>query len=174
VNYSYGQDTTRNEVVFGKYGSWAEFNTAHHNPIYVIDNNTIADTAVTKVLKNLDAATVLEMNILKDSLPATVYAQQPPREVILVVTKVYAIAQCQKKLGAFSKQYKKYLLSHQNSDKHIIYVLNGVALAGNDDENIRRVYDSLKTLVSVNFIKSNIRKGVYGTPRPVLVISTNK
>ena len=124
VNYSFGQDTTRKQNVFGKYRSWAEFSAAHHNPIFVIDNNMIADTLVTKVLKNLDAASVLEINILKDSLPATVYAQQPLREVVLVVTKAYAIAQYQKKLGTLSRKYKHYLLSHQNDDNDILYVIS--------------------------------------------------
>lgn len=93
--------------------------------------------------------------------------------IIAINTKTAVVAAYKKQFSKLSRKYKKYLLSHQNNDRDIMYVLNGVPLA-DDDEIIARIHDSLQKLESVNFIKSNIAKGVYGTPRPVLIISTNK
>jgi hypothetical protein len=170
VNYSFGQDTTRKQNVFGKYSSWAEFNVAHHNPIFVVDNNMIADTLVTKALKNLDAASVLELNIVKDSLPATVYAQQPLREVVLVVTKAYAAIEIQKRFASISKSYEKYIELHKNED--LGYVINGIWSEGTSDDTLKRLYDL--PVKKIKFVGVLDKDKVPGVIRSAVVITTKE
>jgi hypothetical protein len=117
---------------------------------------------------------IISINIIKHDKAKEWFEGEAQNGLVVIVSRHGAIISYQKKFSTLSRKYKKYLVSHQNNDHEIIYVLNGVQLAGDGEEIVRKIYDSLKKLESVNFIKSNLAKGVYGTPRPVLIISTHK
>jgi len=98
------------------------------SPLYVLNDKLLDDTLVDRILGNVDAADILEIKVLKDSLAPNVYTQRPPSPIVLVTTIAYAQKEYQKKLYTFSKKYKDYLEAHQNKDKDILYVLDGVLL----------------------------------------------
>ncbi len=95
--------------------------------------------------------------------------------IVTSISRKYAIEQYQKKLSTFSKDYNNYLQINRNDDSNVLYVLNGVPMAADENDNIKKVYASLEKLKSVNFIKSIASLNVYPErTRPLLVITTKK
>jgi hypothetical protein len=62
-------------------------------------------------------------------------------DVVVMISRQRAVADYQKKFSALSGAYKKYLQTHQDNDKDISYILNGVPLDLKDrNDIIRKLY----------------------------------
>lgn len=144
-------------------------------PLLIIDNVQIADSVADKTFKILDPKAILEISILKDSAASSLYSSAGNRSVLMITNKAYAVEQYQKKFSKFSVDYEKYLQLHKNDDSNLVYVLDGVPMAADENDNIKKLYDSSEKLKSVNFIKSIASLNVYPErTRPALVITTKK
>ena len=122
--------------------------------IYVIDG-VLSD----KKLGGVNPLDILSIDIIKKDKASEYFEGGARNGVVLVITKAFAIKSYQKKLSAFSKKYKNYIETHQNSDDNLVYILNGTPLEKkNNDEIARTLYkisiENIKTVkYADNFIE---------------------
>jgi hypothetical protein len=136
--------------------------------IYIIDG-ILSD----KKLEGVNPHDVLSIDIIRKD-KAYEYSENDVRGgVVVVVTKAFAVISYQKKLSAFSKKYKNYIETHQNNDKELVYVLNGVPLEKkNNDEIIRTLYKiSIENIKTVNYPNNFIERMKSGA---TIFITTKK
>lgn len=90
-----------------------------------------------------------------------------------ITTKGFAIMQYQKKLGAFSKEYKAYFDSCRCNDIRFLYVLNGKPLKQEEDNRtVEKLYDlPAESITSVMFMDKHY-KNALDNKEPVVVITT--
>lgn len=93
--------------------------------------------------------------------------------IYTITTKGFAIMQYQKKLGAFSKEYKAYFDSCSCNDIRFLYVLNGKPLKQEEDKRtIEKLYDlPAESITSVMFMDKHY-KNTLDNKEPVVVITT--
>jgi hypothetical protein len=81
-------------------------------------------------------------------------------DVIIVVTKDFAVKQYQEKFSKFSKEYHSYLIAHKADDSGIPYEIDGKYLDGDLIKRIKLLYNLQDRIKSVFFTDNYIDKGV--------------
>ncbi len=129
--------------------SWETLNKKYNNPVVVLDDKTIPDSLSKQVLAKLDQLDVIKITVL--------HAITPKQNIVYLTTKDTKIAMYQKKLTAFSKEYKDFLETHQNRDGAVIYILNAVPVQGSRKGRIDELYNiPAERIKSVNFSLQDI------------------
>ncbi|MDB5122598.1 MAG: SusC/RagA family TonB-linked outer membrane protein [Mucilaginibacter sp.] len=131
----------------------------YNPPLYIIDDKESPVSLPNNALNNINPNDILSISVLKDAAANARYGSKAANGVIIIITKLYAKEQYQKQFSTFSKKYKRYLEGHQNNDKDILYILNGVPVNEKErDEATRRLYGILfkqikKVDYSDNFVE---------------------
>lgn len=98
---------------------------------------------------------IFSLNIIdNDKLP--IYWESYHKGVIVINTKTAVVAGYKKKLSTLSRKYRDYLLSHQNDDNDILYVIsNGKnSVNGSSAELLRELYEiQFKKVKKVQFVE---------------------
>jgi TonB-dependent SusC/RagA subfamily outer membrane receptor len=118
--------------------------------LYIIDDKEIPDSLASSnyVFKNLSPNDILEISIVKGIEADAIYGIRGARGVVIITTKKYAIAQYQKRLSAFSTEYKSYIesiMKYNHNDNDVMYVY----LKNNDPVFLDR-YEMIKTLYNTS------------------------
>jgi hypothetical protein len=139
--------------------------TVDKEALYVIDGQV----SINK-LDSINPNDILEVVILKKEKISDP-SFQPLHDIVVVVTKTYAVLQYQEKFSAFSKEYRDYLKQHKNYDRDVVYILNAVPVMGKENEIIEALY-KIKTgeIKNVEFRPSP--QGEHGSA--VVIIKTKK
>jgi len=138
--------------------------------IYIVDGKLSHEE-----LEGVNPDDIFSMDILKSMYNKDVYVNTGNRGAIIVITKKFVIQSYQKKLSAFSKEYRSYLETHQRDSADLFYVINGVPLDGKDENEITgTLYDiPRKRLKSVTFMDKYF-KGAFNNSKPLVIIVTKK
>jgi TonB-dependent SusC/RagA subfamily outer membrane receptor len=113
----------------------------YNAPLYIIDDKESPVSLQNSAFNNINPNDILSISVLKDAAASGHYGSKAANGVIIIITKLYAKQQYQKQFSAFSKKYKRYLKGHQNNDKDVLYILNGVPVNEKEsDEATRKLY----------------------------------
>ncbi len=133
--------------------SWEAMNKMYHRPLFVMNGYPLSGSSDPK-LTTLNPDSILYVNLLpRESLAGVIYGDDPA-DVIVIETRANAIKAYQKRFSAFSKKYKSYLEKHQNTDKDLTYVINGIQVEGKRDDIIKTLFNiEKKEIVDVSLIE---------------------
>ena len=179
LNKGFGQQAVNNKADSSKKG-YVFHDVASVLPnalLYIIDNKEIPDSQARSnyVFKNLSPNDILEISILKDIEANAIYGIRGARGVVIITTKKYAIAQYQKRLSAFSTEYKSYIeaiMKYNHNDNDVMYVY----IKNNDPVFLDR-YEMIKTLYNTpvdSIEKVELKRQVTCCGTNISVIITTK
>jgi hypothetical protein len=117
-----------------------------------------------------DLKNIVYVNVLKGPESRAKYGKIGNNGAVVIVRKQYAIVQYQKKLSPFSKEYKRYIESHQNHSD-LIYLLNGVVLP--TGEVNKQLYDIPAASIKSVDVMDKYYRDVFNNDKPIIVITTN-
>jgi hypothetical protein len=103
--------------------------------VYVI-NGAISD----QMLKGIDPHAILFVDTLKRDSTST-FDGLSRHNIIIAVTKDFAIRQYKAKFSSFSEKYSNYLKSHNDGDHEIDYVAKGAQISSKDCAGIKKLYE---------------------------------
>jgi len=137
--------------------------------IYILDGELSSKNKI----DGLKPEDIISIDILKKGKMSDPSLSQVKGDIVVVITKHFAINQYQKKFGAFSAEYIKYLKLKNGDESRFKYVVDGNVLLGNNASDIvKKLYaipgDKIK---KVTFIEKST-KAEYLDGTPVLVITT--
>ena len=92
---------------------------------------------------------------------------------VILTTKKYAVSEYQKKLSAFSKDYKLYVKENKNKDDQIFYVINGIQVQGTKDEILKTLYNLTARKIKTVFFLAKYYKDFFNNKYPIVVIGTS-
>jgi TonB-dependent SusC/RagA subfamily outer membrane receptor len=141
--------------------------------LYIVDDKTYCVNHIKKRLAP-DTSKILEVSVLKGANASAIYGSKGVNGAVVVITKKFATKEYQKKLSAFSEDYKKYIALNKNDDSDLVYLLNGVVLNGKPSEVIKTLYNEIEKLKTVDFIDQFSKKLNLNNPKPIVVITTTK
>ena len=81
------------------------------NPVYIIDDDVIADSLSYKIFNIIKPEEIFKISVLRDSIP--IYGPAGNGNVVIIISKKYALKKIKLKLGAFSNGYFN---SHKNEN----------------------------------------------------------
>ena len=123
----------------------------------VIDNKLYYRRSLKKRLVR-HPSDILDVNVLKGKEGTEKYGELGAHGVVVVTTKSYAIKSYQNKFSSLSNYYKNYLNKNKNDDLGLVYVLNGDVLESKQYEAIKRMYEALDQIKTVDFIDKYSKK----------------
>lgn len=116
--------------------------------IYIVDG-----TITNKKLNGINPHDIFTITFLKEDKASQYFESGTRFGVVVIETKTGATKNYQEKLSSFSKKYKNYIETHQNSDNDLVYIIDGVLLEKkNNDEMMRTLYGiSIENIKTVNY-----------------------
>jgi hypothetical protein len=115
-----------------------------------VDNNNISP----EDLGHLNPALVEELTILKGENAIAKFGTSGAEGVLIIITKKFARASYQEKFAVLSDDYQKLIVSLNNDDTGVIYVLNNVSLE-NEKDRLGKLYHINKDEIASLNIKSS-------------------
>jgi hypothetical protein len=116
----------------------------HQKLLYVIDDKIYYGGSLNPSYLP-DSTDILDVKILKGDEAMKKYGQKGGNGAIIIVGRRFAICQYQKRLGAFSEEYKKYIESQMkynpNNDGILSYSIDDNMPFLKGDELTRELYD---------------------------------
>jgi len=112
--------------------------------IFIVDDKAAIKSTSKHILKKINPSDILEIQVLKDSALDRTSSAAFHGPAVIITTKQFAISQYQKKLCAFSVEYKKYVMT-EHGDYGILYTFindkGELKFLRNEDDRIRRLYE---------------------------------
>jgi len=131
---------------------------AKHGALFVMDG------VVLQKPYYLNPDSIVDLTIITRNKANEIFHSSAQNDIVVMISSRRAIADYQKKFSAFSEDYRKYLQTHKNDDKNILYILNGVTLdSKNKIELTRELYKiPLKALKKVGYSNNFVEGMKYG------------
>jgi len=123
---------------------------------------------------DIDPKDILSFNTLEGPVATSIYGEQGKNGVLLMSTLEEGIREYELKLSNFSFAYRFYLEANKNDDSGLVYLLNGVVLEGSRSEIIKRLYDEIEKVKTVDFIDKFSEKLNLNNSKPIVVITTKQ
>lgn len=108
--------------------------TVNPNTLFIIDGQPSKNK-----LNDIKPNDIFSIDILKKGKGSD-GTMEPINDVVVVTTEAYAVKIYQKKFSTFSKNYKNYIETHQNSDDEFLYVVDGIPVQGKRNGITRTLY----------------------------------
>jgi hypothetical protein len=122
------------------------------NRIYILDGELSNE----KEMNTLDPNRILSLTVLKND-KKSISEERRGKTTLIAITRNFAVKQYQKKLSELSTEYKVYLNKHHQSDKGLLFIINGEKYATSTDDRIKKLYelvasDKIHQSFSLNYI----------------------
>jgi hypothetical protein len=159
-----GKDTARHFMIVdarspGKYDK----------PLYVVDGIIYKGN-----IRRIKPESILQIAILKQPGATNIYGKDGENGVVIIETLKFGIEYCHRKLSSFSIAYRDYLDVNKNDDSGLVYLLDGIVLEGKRNEIIKKLYDAIEKIKSVDFIEKFSAKLNTNNAKPIVVITTKQ
>lgn len=133
-------------------------------PLYIIDGEIRKGTLYEK---DINPQNIVEIQVLKDAETTKKYGEQAANGVIIIITRPYAIAAYEKKIGTLSSKYKEYI-DKKHDDTNLAYVIDNTI---KDQQKISTIEDLYQLSVS-NIVKIQFKKDSHFSTDATVIITT--
>lgn len=133
-DYAFGQNLPNGTTDIYKQTTWDKYNTKYNNPRYVVDEKLLSDSVAKRMLSEVSPYDFVRISVLHAS-------SANERNVVYITTDIVKVQAYQKKLSAFSNEYKSYLETHQNQNGQFLYFINSEPLSGERKDIVDRLYN---------------------------------
>jgi len=133
-------------------------------PLYIINGEVRKGTLYEK---DINPQNIVEIQVLKDAEAIKKYGDQAVYGVIIIITRPYAIAAYEKKIGTLSSKYKEYI-DRKHDDSNLAYVVDNTI---KDQQKISTIEDLYQLSVS-NIVKVQFKKDSHFSTDATVIITT--
>jgi len=125
-------------------------------------------------IKKVNPKNIINVDVLKRDDAVSKYGKLGINGVVVITTKHYVIKTYQRKLSSFSLEYNNYLEQNKNDDSGLVYLINGGVVDGSRFEIIKKLFDEIEKVKTVDFIDKLSEKLNLNNPKPIVVITTKQ
>ena len=138
-------------------------------PLYVIDGIIFKGD-----IKEIKPEAILQVAVLGQPGASSIYGKDGANGVVLIETLNYGVEYYQRKLCNFSMAYRQYLYMHKAEDSNLLYVVNGVVLAGSQSTIIKMIFSQIEKVKTVHFIEKLDKVLNTNNSKAIVVITTKE
>lgn len=116
-----------------KRQTWQQLDEKYNHPVFALDQHILDNQSPRQQLATLAPKDAAYIDVIRSTSNPALYGTKD-YTVVYVITKSFAKKEYQKKLSAFSTDYRNYLEAHSNNDDEVQYILNTQLLKNDSDE----------------------------------------
>ena len=118
-------------------------------------------------IKDIRPKDIINTEVLNGASAAAIYGSQAINGAIIIVTRPYAIAAYEKKIGTLSSKYKEYI-GQKHDDVNLAYVIDNTI---KDQQKTSTIEDLYQLSVS-NIVKVQFKKDSHFSTDATVIITT--